>query len=123
MRCPDDESREEGALPEMEITSKGLGYHDRNTKKQTTLAAVECLWAWRLEILVVLHFFSLSLVSGSGFLTLDNLLRVGGYRPVYMCCAQVCVCVCVCVSNKLMHPALFLHCSVSLVSEGDITGP
>ena len=42
----------------------------------------------------------------------------------------VCVCVCVCVSaracmlHKLMTPpALFLCCSVSLVSEGDVSGP
>lgn len=43
VRWPEDESREEGAFPEMEKASKGLGYHDRGTKKQITLAAMEGL--------------------------------------------------------------------------------
>lgn len=72
----------------------------------------------RLEVLGVLPFVSPSLVPESGVLSLDNLLRLGGYRP--LC---VCMCVRVCVSHKLKPLALFLHCSVSLVSEGDISGP
>ena len=37
-------------------------------------------------------------------------------------CVCVCVCVCVCMLHKLIPPALFLCCSVSLVSEGDVSG-
>lgn len=43
VRSPEDEGREEGAFSEMERASKALGYHDRSTKRQTTLVAVEDL--------------------------------------------------------------------------------
>ena len=81
----------------MEKVSKGLGYHDRSTRKQTTLAAVGDLKPWRLEILAVLDFSS-SLVPVSGVPTLNKLLRLGGYRPL-------CVCVRVCARARAhAHP-------------------
>ena len=59
VRSFEDDSREDGVFLEVEKVSRDLGYHDRSTKKQTTVAAVESLKLWRPEILAVLNFFFL----------------------------------------------------------------